>query len=107
MDRRCLNLRAGRKNNLCEEHGHNDTAEPAGTHTGCPLCGSRMKPRARDPLLRAAGMMLIYLSLLLLLLWLPGITVDEFLASALCLVTGTIALRQKNHLWCPECWHVM
>jgi hypothetical protein len=72
----------------------------------CPLCGGRMRPRGRDPLLRAAGMLLVYLALLLLLLWLPGISVDEALAAALCLLTGAILFRQRTRPWCSVCGHV-
>jgi hypothetical protein len=66
-----------------------------------------MRRRRRDPLIRAAGALLVYVSLLLMLLWLPGITIDELLAAALCFVVGVYALCQTNQVWCSSCWHVI
>ena len=80
--------------------------QAADNHPACPLCGGQMRPRRRDPLLRAAGMLLLYLALLLFLLWLPDVTVDESLAAGLCLVTGAILLRERIRPWCPACRHV-
>lgn len=91
---------------MSRENKSNESGCVPAAQMSCPLCGATMMRRRRDPLVRGAGMLLIYLALLLALIWLPQITPGELLAAALCLVTGLVLLRHKSRLWCPGCWHV-
>jgi len=71
----------------------------------CPLCGTRMQHRRRDPLARMFGMLVLYASCLVFLIILPGITRETILTLALFAVWGVYLMRGGSSLWCPGCWY--
>jgi hypothetical protein len=72
----------------------------------CPLCGTPMRSRTRDPLVRALGLALIYGSAVLLLLFLPVLALPGILALALLAARGLMLLPRAPSQWCPQCWYV-
>jgi len=71
----------------------------------CPLCGAAMIARARDPLVRCLGFMLLYVSAVLLLLWLPTLDPGRVLAVVVLASSGCVIMRRREELWCAECWY--
>ena len=71
----------------------------------CPLCGAPMRRRRRDPLCRALGLALLYGGAVLLLLWLPALTIGRLLGVAALVVSGAVLAARRRTWWCPQCWH--
>ena len=70
----------------------------------CPLCHGAMMSRQRDPLVRAAGLALLYAAAFLFLVWLPSLHAGRAAALLIVTVSGGVMARQQAHSWCPACW---
>ena len=71
----------------------------------CPLCGTTMQHRRRDPLARMFGMLVLYVNCFVFLLILPDITLEAVLTMMLFAVWGIYLMRGGTSQWCPECWY--
>jgi len=78
--------------------------EPEAGVKQCPLCGCRMMPRGRDPLVRCLGLVLLYAAAWLLLIWLPTLGTGKAASAAIMGVCGAALTKNPQSWWCPECW---
>lgn len=70
----------------------------------CPLCGTPLRSRRRDPLVRAFGALVLYGSCFTFLLLLPGITLPALLTTVIFGVWGMLLMKGETGQWCPGCW---
>ena len=71
----------------------------------CPLCGTTLVERTRDPLVRAGGLALLYAAAMMLLTWLPSLTPWKAAAVLDLALGGVRGARARRSLWCPGCWY--
>ena len=71
----------------------------------CPLCGTPMRERKRDPLTRAMGFLLLYAAAFLAVYVVPRIDLWSAAALAVLCAWGVRLMRRRFAHWCPACWH--
>ncbi len=90
---------ASRSEESSREQQPDSSAERA-----CPLCGSQMTLRGRDPLRRALGLVLLYAAALLFLIWLPALGADKAASVLIIAAYGCLLARNRQAWWCGGCW---
>lgn len=71
----------------------------------CPLCGSAMRLRARDPLARIFWGIVLYGTVFLALYLMPDIKPASAVGLVILGLWALLHMRRAPRLWCAECWH--
>jgi len=64
-----------------------------------------MVQRQRDPLVRLLGLVLLYAGALLVLIWLPALSLGRAAAALIVAGAGVGLARNRRSWWCPHCWY--